>query len=66
MINEYLLLDHGASSNSSVKKCPMCEVTFDDTVSQEDFEAHVFEHFNYEESDTLRNFDLVPDAMPFA
>ena len=29
---------------------------------QEEFEGHVVEHFSYEESETLRNFDTVPDA----
>ena len=30
---------------------------------QEEFEGHVVEHFSYEESETLRNFDTVPDAF---
>ena len=29
---------------------------------QEEFESHVVEHFSNEESETLRNFDTVPDA----
>ena len=32
------------------------------TFLQEEFEGHVVEHFSYEESETLRNFDTVPDA----
>jgi len=43
--------------------CPMCEVVFPLENSQEEFESHVVEHFSYEESDTLRNFDTVPDAF---
>jgi len=43
--------------------CPMCEVVFPMEKSQEEFETHVVEHFSYEESDTLRNFDTVPDAF---
>ena len=45
------------------KCCPMCEVLFPTNISQTEFETHVMEHFNYEESDTLRNFDTVPDAL---
>ena len=33
-----------------------------DLLLQEEFEGHVVEHFSYEESETLRNFDTVPDA----
>ena len=33
-----------------------------DLILQEEFESHVVEHFSYEESETLRNFDTVPDA----
>lgn len=43
--------------------CPMCESKFALSVPQEDFEMHVFEHFNQEESETLTNFDTVPDAF---
>merc|ERR1719186_1129702 len=43
--------------------CPMCEAVFPMETSQEEFEGHVVEHFSYEESDTLRNFDTVPDAF---
>jgi len=43
--------------------CPMCEVVFPLESTQEEFESHVVEHFSYEESDTLRNFDTVPDAF---
>ena len=45
-----------------VRRCPMCEATFSDDISQEDFEAHVVEHFNYEEGETLRHYDFVNDA----
>ena len=34
-----------------------------DHLLQEEFESHVVEHFSYEESETLRNFDTVPDAF---
>ena len=30
---------------------------------QEQFESHVVDHFSYEESNTLSNFDTVPDAF---
>ena len=45
------------------KCCPMCEAIFPEAISQAEFETHVMEHFNYEESDTLRHFDTVPDAL---
>lgn len=44
------------------RKCPMCEASFPKTVSHDEFESHVVEHFSFEESDTLTNFDTVPDA----
>ena len=52
--------EHGPAG---VKCCPMCEVMFPGDSSQEEFESHVVEHFSYEESETLRNFDTVPDAF---
>lgn len=52
-----------AKAGQQVKCCPMCEAIFSKTISQAEFETHVMEHFNYEESDTLRNFDTVPDAL---
>ena len=48
--------------DSFARLCPMCEVVFPGESSQEEFESHVVEHFSYEESDTLRNYDTVPDA----
>jgi len=51
-----------ASGVLGARCCPMCEAVFPDTCSQEEFETHVVEHFSYEESETLRNFDTVPDA----
>ena len=34
--------------------CPMCEANFpSNEILQEDFEAHVLGHFNYEEEDDL-------------
>lgn len=50
------------NNKAVVRKCPMCEAEFPATMPQEDFECHVVEHFNYEESDTLKCFDTVPDA----
>ena len=47
---------------SVARCCPMCEVVFPADCDQEEFESHVVEHFSYEESETLRNFDTVPDA----
>jgi len=34
--------------------CPMCEAAFPQTVTDEDFESHVMEHFSFEEQETLR------------
>jgi len=52
-----------ASASASARTCPMCEVAFPLTeTSQDDFEAHVVDHFRYEESDTLKGFDFVYDA----
>lgn len=42
--------------------CPMCEAVFSKMVSQDQFEAHVLEHFVLEESETLSNYDTVPDV----
>lgn len=56
--------EHDDSSTTPAGRCcPMCEVVFPRESSQEEFESHVVEHFSYEESDTLRNFDTVPDAF---
>ena len=52
-----------AQTGQVAKCCPMCEVLFPADISQAEFESHVMEHFSYEESDTLRNFDTVPDAL---
>ena len=52
-----------AQTGQPAKCCPMCEVLFSPDVSQAEFESHVMEHFSYEESETLRNFDTVPDAL---
>ena len=32
----------------------MCEASFPGSVTQEDFELHVMEHFNFEETETIR------------
>jgi len=55
--------EHDSSTTPAGRCCPMCEVVFPLECSQEEFESHVVEHFSYEESDTLRNFDTVPDAF---
>jgi len=52
-----------STSTPAGRLCPMCEVVFPFEHSQEEFESHVVEHFSYEESDTLKNFDTVPDAF---
>jgi len=44
------------------RRCPMCEAEFSLDTPQDDFEIHVVEHFSFEESETLRHFDMVPDA----
>ena len=40
-------------TRSSGRLCPMCEAVFPAGISSEDFESHVMEHFNFEDSDTL-------------
>jgi len=50
--------------DGGVRRCPMCEATFpEESTTQEQFETHVVDHFSYEESNTLSNFDTVPDAF---
>ena len=40
---------------NGMRLCPMCEASFPpNSVSQEDFELHVVEHFNFDEAETLR------------
>jgi hypothetical protein len=40
---------------NGMRLCPMCEAAFPpNSVSQEDFELHVVEHFNFDEAETLR------------
>ena len=41
------------SVRSPGRLCPMCEAVFPAGISSEDFESHVMEHFNFEDSDTL-------------
>ena len=55
--------DHHHQGAVGAKCCPMCEIVFPADISQDEFESHVVEHFSYEESETLRNFDTVPDAF---
>lgn len=57
---ELVLAESGGGGG--VRKCPMCEAAFPKTVSHDEFESHVVEHFSFEESETLTNFDTVPDA----
>ena len=40
-------------SRNSGRLCPMCEAVFPVSVTSEDFELHVMEHFNFEDSETL-------------
>lgn len=40
--------------NSSKRTCPMCEAAFPQTVTDEDFEMHVMEHFTFEDQETLK------------
>ena len=40
--------------NGNKRTCPMCEAAFPPTVTDEDFEMHVMEHFTFEEQETLR------------
>lgn len=47
---------------SRCRQCPMCEAEFPLDVSQDEFECHVVEHFSYDEAETLKHFDFVPDA----
>jgi len=44
----------GNNGNSTKRTCPMCEAAFPPTVTDEDFEMHVMEHFTFEEQETLR------------
>ena len=39
--------------SNSGRLCPMCEAVFPNSVSNEDFEQHVMEHFNFDDSETL-------------
>ena len=42
-------------NGSAIKRtCPICEAAFPPTVTDEDFEMHVMEHFTFEEQETLR------------
>ena len=44
-----------ATLYNGMRLCPMCEAAFPpNSVSQEDFELHVVEHFNFDEAETLR------------
>ena len=42
------------ASITPTRLCPMCEVSFPATVTEEDFEMHVMEHFSFEETETLK------------
>lgn len=50
--------------NKDKRLCPMCEADYPPAiVTQDEFETHVLGHFSVEEeSETLKYFDLVPDA----
>jgi len=51
--NPKLGLEVEMEERNSGRLCPMCEAVFPVSVSSEDFESHVMEHFNFEDSDTL-------------
>ena len=69
----------GAGPVLAGRCCPMCETTFPTDCSQEAFETHVVEHFrwgsvnycacvalwhrSYEDSETMQQYDTVPDAF---
>jgi hypothetical protein len=42
------------------RMCPMCEAAFSTSVTEEDFELHVMEHFSFEEAETLRYIPPTP------
>ena len=46
-------LDPENEARNLGRLCPMCEAVFPVSVTSEDFELHVMEHFNFEDSDTL-------------
>ena len=48
--------DRSSSAARFGRLCPMCEAVFPDSVGFEDFESHVIDHFNFEESGTLVGF----------
>jgi len=58
-----------AAAAAAVRCCPMCEVPFPEKqVSVEEFEAHVLEHFSYEDRqqsslETIKNYDILLDAQ---
>lgn len=47
--------------NGLRRMCPMCEAAFPPTVTDEDFEMHVMEHFTFEEQETLK---YIPPPAP--
>jgi hypothetical protein len=51
-----------SATSAAARTCPMCEAFFRLDTSQDAFEAHVVDHFRYEESETLKGFDLVHDV----
>ena len=59
--------DEGAADKSRIRtmwtSTTIHEIVFPADISRDEFESHVVEHFSYEESETLRNFDTVPDAF---
>lgn len=46
---------------SNSRLCPMCEAAFPSSVSDEDFESHVVEHFSFDEAETLRYIPPEPE-----
>lgn len=50
------------AKNINKRTCPMCEAAFPATVTEEDFEMHVMEHFTFEEQETLRYVPLPSES----
>ena len=53
-VNKQLTNTTTTAAEVNKRTCPMCEAAFPQTVTDEDFESHVMEHFSFEEQETLR------------
>jgi len=56
------ILKEKSEDEKILRRCPMCEAEFPVDTEQDEFELHVVQHFSYDESETLKNFDTLPDA----